>query len=113
MGGGFRSGTSGGIDSRIFRSETLSLRERQYVEAARVLGAPWPWIRGLDLLKRIRHLGVKAPIFMMTGVWNTEKEAEAMIEGAAGYLHKPFDLRELHTDDAARAPGDAAGGQEL
>jgi DNA-binding NtrC family response regulator len=60
------------------------------------MGDPWPWIQGLDLLKRIRLLGVKAPIFMMTGVWNIEKEAEAMIEGAAGYLHKPFDVRELH-----------------
>lgn len=59
-------------------------------------GDPWPWIQGLDLLRRIRHLGVKAPIFMMTGVWNTEREAEAMIEGAAGYLHKPFDVRELN-----------------
>lgn len=59
------------------------------------LGDPWPWIQGLDLLKRVRQLGVKAPVFMMTGVWNTQKEAEALIEGAAGYLHKPFDLREL------------------
>ena len=32
----------------------------------------------------------------MTGVWNTQREAEAMIEGAAGYLHKPFDVRELN-----------------
>jgi len=61
-----------------------------------MMGDPWPWIQGLDLLKRVRRLGVKAPIFMMTGVWNTEKEAEAMIEGAAGYLHKPFDQRELN-----------------
>jgi DNA-binding response OmpR family regulator len=60
------------------------------------MGDPWPWIQGLDLLKRIRHLGVRAPIFMMTGVWNTQREAEAMIEGAAGYLHKPFDVRELN-----------------
>ena len=61
-----------------------------------MMGDPWPWIQGLDLLKRVRRLGVTAPIFMMTGVWNTEKEAEAMIEGAAGYLHKPFDQRELN-----------------
>ena len=60
-----------------------------------MMGDPWPWIQGLDLLKRVRQLGVEAPIFMMTGVWNTEKEAEAMIEGAAGYLHKPFDPVEL------------------
>jgi len=48
-----------------------------------MMGDPWPWIQGLDLLKRVRRLGVKAPIFMMTGVWNTEKEAEALIEGGA------------------------------
>ena len=60
------------------------------------MGDPWPWLQGLDLLKRLRVLGVQAPVFMMTGVRNTEKEAEAFIEGAAGYLHKPFDLRELN-----------------
>lgn len=60
------------------------------------MGDPWPWLQGLDLLKRLRILGVKAPVFMMTGVRNTEKEAEALIDGAAGYLHKPFDLRELN-----------------
>lgn len=60
------------------------------------MGDPWPWLQGLDLLRRLRLLGMKAPIFMMTGVRNTEKEAEALIEGAAGYLHKPFDMRELN-----------------
>ena len=60
------------------------------------MGDPWPWLQGLDLLKRLRVLGVKAPVFMMTGVRNTEKEAQALIDGAAGYLHKPFDLRELN-----------------
>ena len=75
-----------------------------------MMGDPWPWIQGLDLLKRVRRLGVKAPIFMMTGVWNTEKEAEAMIEGAAGYLHKPFDQRELNRlVTLALRPDSAAG----
>lgn len=59
------------------------------------IGDRWPWTQGLDLLKRFRDLGVEAPVFMMTGVWDTQKEAEAMIAGAAGYLHKPFDLSEL------------------
>ena len=51
--------------------------------------------QGLDLLKRVRDLGVTAPVLMMTGDWDTQKEAEALIAGAAGNLHKPFDLREL------------------
>jgi len=72
---------------------------------------PWPWLQGLDLLQRVRHLGVKAPVFMMTGVWNTQKEAEALIEGAAGYLHKPFDLRELdHLVCLALGSGPRAAG---
>jgi DNA-binding response OmpR family regulator len=53
------------------------------------------WKQGLDLLKRIRDLGVNAPVLMMSGDWESRKEADALIEGAFGYLHKPFDLREL------------------
>ena len=54
-----------------------------------------PWKQGLDVLKHVRDLGVTAPVLMMTGGWDTRREAEALIEGAVGYLHKPFDLREL------------------
>ena|SRR5437667_6122671 len=52
------------------------------------------WKQGLDLLKRIRDLGVKVPVLMMSGGGDAQK-ADALIEGAFGYLHKPFDLREL------------------
>lgn len=54
-----------------------------------------PFKQGLDLLRRVRSLGVVTPILMMTGAWDAQREAEAMTEGATGYLHKPFDLREL------------------
>jgi DNA-binding response OmpR family regulator len=51
---------------------------------------------GLNLLKRVRGLGVTAPVLMMTGgSGGTRREAEALIEGATGYLHKPFELHEL------------------
>jgi DNA-binding NtrC family response regulator len=59
------------------------------------IGDPLLRRQGLDLLKRIRDLGVKAPILMMSGDWESRKEADALIEGAFGYLHKPFDTREL------------------
>ena len=32
---------------------------------------------------------------MMSGDYDSRKEADALGEGAFGYLHKPFDLREL------------------
>ena len=59
------------------------------------IGDPLLRRQGLDLLKRIRDLGVKAPILTMGGDWESRKEADALIEGAFGYLHKPFDIREL------------------
>lgn len=59
------------------------------------IGDPLLRRQGIDLLKRIRQLGIHAPIVMMSGDYDSRKEADALGEGAFGYLHKPFDLREL------------------
>ena len=59
------------------------------------IGDPLLRRQGLDLLKRIRDLGVNAPVLMMSGDWESRKEADALIQGVFAYLHKPFDLREL------------------
>jgi DNA-binding response OmpR family regulator len=65
--------------------------------------------QGLDLLKRIRDLGVKAPVLMMSGGGDARK-AEALIAGAVGYLHKPFNLRELDRSVALALDPPATGG---
>jgi DNA-binding NtrC family response regulator len=59
------------------------------------IGDPLLRRQGLDLLKRVRDLGVTAPVLMMSGDYEGRKEADALIEGAFGYLHKPFDVGEL------------------
>jgi two-component system, OmpR family, phosphate regulon response regulator OmpR len=59
------------------------------------IGDPLLRRQRLDLLKRVRDHGVNAPVLMMSGDYESRKEADALIEGAFGYLHKPFDLREL------------------
>jgi len=59
------------------------------------IGNPLLRRQGLDLLKRIRDLGVNAPVLMMSGDRDSRKESDALIQGAFAYLHKPFDLREL------------------
>jgi DNA-binding response OmpR family regulator len=72
------------------------------------MGASWK--QGLDLLKRIRNLGVNTPVLMMSGAWDTRKEAEALVAGAVGYLHKPFNLRDLdHSVALALGPRAASG----
>jgi len=59
------------------------------------IGDPSLRRQGLDVLKRIRQLGINAPVFMMSGDYESRKEADALTEGALAYLHKPFNLREL------------------
>jgi DNA-binding response OmpR family regulator len=59
------------------------------------IGNPVLRRQGLDVLKRVRELGVRTPVLMMSGDYEGRKEADALIEGASGYLHKPFDVREL------------------
>jgi two-component system alkaline phosphatase synthesis response regulator PhoP len=66
--------------------------------------------QGLDLLKRMRDLGVNTPVLMMSGAWDTQKEAEALIAGAVGYLRKPFDLRDLARSVALAVGPHAASG---
>jgi CheY-like chemotaxis protein len=66
--------------------------------------------QGLDLLKRIRDLGVNTPVLMMSGAWDTQKEAEALIAGAVGFLRKPFDLGYLDRSVALAVGPPAASG---
>ena len=37
--------------------------------------------QGLDVLERVRDLGVNAPVIMMSGDWESRKEADALIQG--------------------------------
>jgi two-component system response regulator (stage 0 sporulation protein F) len=55
----------------------------------------WPGRQGLDLLRQIRGLGVDAPVIMMSATAFTEYVADALIDDAVGYLHKPFKSNEL------------------
>ena len=82
-------------------ADALGLLEREHVDLV-LLDMVMPGIgdsllrrQGLEVLKRIRQLGIKAPVLMMSGDYERQKEANAMTEGAFAYLHKPFDLRQL------------------
>jgi DNA-binding NtrC family response regulator len=73
------------------------------------IGDPVLRRQGLDVLKLVLDLGVTAPIIMMSGDRDSRKEADALAQGAFGYLHKPFDLHELERV-VARAIASATGG---
>ena len=88
-------------------ADTLAILQRERFDLILLdmvlpgIGDPLLRRQGLDLLKRVRELGVTAPILMMSGDWDSQREADALIEGAFGFLHKPFDLRELDISSPA------------
>ena len=89
-------------------ADTLAILQRERFDLILLdmvmpgIGDPLQRRQGLDVLRRVRDLGVNAPVLMMSGDYDSRKETDALIEGAFGYLHKPFNVRELD-DLVARA----------
>jgi CheY-like chemotaxis protein len=113
----FQHGHSYEITASQTVAGALAVLEREPVDLILLdmvmpgIGDPMLRRQGLELLKRIRQLGIDAPVLMMSGDYESQKEADALTEGAFGYLHKPFDVRELdHL--VARALGSWSGAPE-
>jgi DNA-binding NtrC family response regulator len=54
-----------------------------------------PEIDGLEILKRVRAAGVSSEVVIVTGYSTVESAVEAMKQGAADYLSKPFSPGQL------------------
>ena len=50
---------------------------------------------GIDLLRRVREMGVECPVVMVTGYPNVETASEAVRLGAFDYISKPVDKETL------------------
>jgi two-component system, OmpR family, response regulator len=60
-----------------------------------VLDRGLPAIDGLDLMVRLRRVGVTAKILVLTGRGDVAERVRGLNAGADDYLGKPFDLDEL------------------
>ena len=60
-----------------------------------VLDRGLPAIDGLDLLVRLRHKGVTAPVLVLSALGNAADRVAGLDAGAEDYLAKPFDIDEL------------------
>lgn len=54
-----------------------------------------PGLSGIDLLRALREKNARAPVVLMTAFGTIENAVEAMKEGAADFLLKPFSLEQL------------------
>jgi two-component system response regulator FixJ len=50
-----------------------------------------PGITGIDLLRKIKELGIEVPVIVITGHGDISLAVEAMKIGAVDFLEKPFD----------------------
>lgn len=56
-----------------------------------------PKMSGLDVLKEIKRMSPHTPVIMVTGYGTIENAVEAMKEGAADYILKPFSYEDLES----------------
>jgi DNA-binding NtrC family response regulator len=57
-----------------------------------LLDIKMPKMDGIQTLKKIRELGIKNKIVMLTGMDDVELEKQARLNGASGFLRKQLDL---------------------
>jgi two-component system, LuxR family, response regulator FixJ len=91
-------------DSLAFLLRTADLEVMSYGSAAAFLEAlpltgltciitdvRMPGLSGIDLLRRVRELGIEVPVIVITGHGDVPLAVEAMRFGAVDFLEKPFD----------------------
>ncbi len=56
-----------------------------------------PTMTGIDAVRKLRSLGIKVPVVMVTTEAEKEKVIEAIKAGANDYLIKPFNPKDIKT----------------
>lgn len=75
--------------------EALALLHKGNPPDVVLLDVLMPGGDGLDVLRRVKELDPTVAVVMLTGAGSVRGAVEAMQNGAANYLNKPFDVAEL------------------
>jgi two-component system response regulator FixJ len=94
-----------GLDVRAYESAVAFLNEAPEVtEGCIVTDVRMPDMTGLQLVRRLKEMGVGAPVIVITGHGDVPLAVEAMKAGVFDFLEKPFsDDQILRALKAARA----------
>jgi two-component system response regulator FixJ len=80
------------IGVRTYASATMFLDLMSSMSASCVVtDVRMPGMSGIDLLRRLKELGIEVPVIVITGHGDVPLAVEAMKIGAADFLEKPFD----------------------
>jgi two-component system response regulator FixJ len=99
---------------RLYESAVAFLQALPNVEPGCILtDVRMPEINGLELVARLKSLGVTHPVIVMTGHADVPLAIAAMKAGVADFIEKPFDEETLLTSlRAALAKGERERGAE-
>ena len=93
-----------GHEARGFASAEEFLAVGDGLCACVISDVQLPGLNGFEMIRRLRELGYKAPVIMITARNDEGLEAQAAASGALCLLLKPFDTSEL-LDCVERALG--------
>ena len=80
------------MDVRTYESAASFLSVLRKIETGCIItDVRMPEISGVDLLRRLKELGVGIPVIVITGHGDVQLAVEAMKIGAVDFIEKPFD----------------------
>jgi len=68
---------------------------KSFTPSLMLLDIKMPKMHGMEILKRVKQLKPKLPIIIVTGYQSVEMAQEALKLGAADYIPKPFETRQI------------------
>ena len=74
--------------------EAISVLKKEVYDVV-VLDLKMPGMNGIDVLKKIKELGVSSQVIMLTGHGGLDTAMEAVTLGAFDYIPKPCEVDEL------------------
>jgi DNA-binding NtrC family response regulator len=67
------------------------LKSSSFSPSLMLLDIKMPKMHGMEILKQVKKLKPKLPVIIVTGYQSVEMAQEALKNGAADYIPKPFD----------------------